>query len=142
MEVIAYKSRFTQYYLCPFCILTAILTMLCFSARIYIWMIVMAILFILCVALSIFWFIQPHELIKLNGDTLEINCRKGIKHVTLTDITSVDFYINKQYPLFKRGSLYLITKNERIRVDNVAKINEVVLRIKELTTIANYTEKQ
>lgn len=142
MEVIAYKSRFTQYYLCPFCILTAILTMLCFSARIYIWMIVMAILFILCVALSIFWFIQPHELIKLNGDTLEINCRKGIKYVPLTDITSVDFYINKQYPLFKRGSLYLITKNERIRVDNVAKINEVVLRIKELTTIANYTEKQ
>lgn len=142
MEVIAYKSRFTQYYLCPFCILTAILTMLCFSARIYIWMIVMAILFILCVALSIFWFIQPHELIKLNGDTLEINCRKGIKYVPLTDITSVDFYTNKQYPLFKRGSLYLITKNERIRVDNVAKINEVVLRIKELTTIANYTEKQ
>lgn len=142
MEVIAYKSRFAQYYLCPFCILTAILTMLCFSARIYIWMIVMAILFILCVALSIFWFIQPHELIKLNGDTLEINCRKGIKYVPLTDITSVDFYTNKQYPLFKRGSLYLITKNERIRVDNVAKINEVVLRIKELTTIANYTEKQ
>ena len=142
MEVIAYKSRFTQYYLCPFCILTAILTMLCFSARIYIWMIVMAILFVLCVALSIFWFIQPHELIKLNGDTLEINCRKGIKYVPLTDITSVDFYTNKQYPLFKRGSLYLITKNERIRVDNVAKINEVVLRIKELTTIANYTEKQ
>lgn len=142
MEVIAYKSRFAQYYLCPFCILTAILTMLCFSARIYIWMIVMAILFILCVALSIFWFIQPHELIKLNGDTLEINCRKGIKYVPLTDITSVDFYTNKQYPLFKRGSLYLITKKERIRVDNVAKINEVVLRIKELTTIANYTEKQ
>ena len=142
MEVIAYKSRFAQYYLCPFCILTAILTMLCFSARIYIWMIVMAILFILCVALSIFWFIQPHELIKLNGDTLEINCRKGIKYVPLTDITSVDFYTNQQYPLFKRGSLYLITKNERIRVDNVAKINEVVLRIKELTTIANYTEKQ
>ena len=142
MEVIAYKSRFTQYYLCPFCILTAILTMLCFSARIYIWMIVMAILFILCVALSIFWFIQPHELIKLNGDTLEINCRKEIKYVPLTDITSVDFYINKQYPLFKRGSLYLITKKERIRVDNVARINEVVLRIKELTTIANYTEKQ
>ena len=142
MEVIAYKSRFTQYYLCPFCILTAILTMLCFSARIYIWMIVMAILFILCVALSIFWFIQPHELIKPNGDTLEINCRKGIKYVPLTDITSVDFYANKQYTLFKRGSLYLITKNERIRVDNVAKINEVVLRIKELTTIANYTEKQ
>lgn len=142
MEVIAYKSRFAQYYLCPFCILTAILTMLCFSARIYIWMIVMAILFILCVALSIFWFIQPHELIKLNGDTLEINCRKGIKYVPLTDITSVDFYTNKQYPLFKRGSLYLITKNERIRVDNVAKINEVVLRIKELTTIANYTVKQ
>lgn len=142
MEVIAYKSRFAQYYLCPFCILTAILTMLCFSARIYIWMIVMTILFILCVALSIFWFIQPHELIKLNGDTLEINCRKGIKYVPLTDITSVDFYTNKQYPLFKRGSLYLITKNERIRVDNVAKINEVVLRIKELTTIANYTEKQ
>ena len=142
MEVIAYKSRFAQYYLCPFCILTAILTMLCFSARIYIWMIVMAILFILCVALSIFWFIQPHELIKLNGDTLEINCRKGIKYVPLTDITSVDFYTNKHYPLFKRGSLYLITKNERIRIDNVAKINEVVLRIKELTTIANYTEKQ
>lgn len=142
MEVIAYKSRFAQYYLCPFCILTAILTMLFFSARIYIWMIVMAILFILCVALSIFWFIQPHELIKLNGDTLEINCRKGIKYVPLTDITSVDFYTNKQYPLFKRGSLYLITKKERIRVDNVAKINEVVLRIKELTTIANYTEKQ
>lgn len=142
MEVIAYKSRFAQYYLCPFCILTAILTMLCFSARIYIWMIVMAILFILCVALSVFWFIQPHELIKLNGDTLEINCRKGIKYVPLTDITSVDFYTNKQYPLFKRGSLYLITKNERIRVDNVAKINEVVLRIKELTTIANYTVKQ
>lgn len=142
MEVIAYKSRFAQYYLCPFCILTAILTMLCFSARIYIWMIVMAILFILCVALSIFWFIQPHELIKLNGDTLEINCRKGIKYVPLTDITSVDFYTNKQYPLFKRGSLYLITKKERIRVDNVAKINEVVLRIKELTTIANYTVKQ
>lgn len=142
MEVIAYKSRFAQYYLCPFCILTAILTMLCFSARIYIWMIVMAILFILCVALSIFWFIQPHELIKLNGDTLEINCRKGIKYVPLTDITSVDFYTNKRYPLFKRGSLYLITKNERIRVDNVAKINEVVLRIKELTTIANYTVKQ
>ena len=102
----------------------------------------MAILFILCVALSIFWFIQPHELIKLNGDTLEINCRKGIKYVPLTDITSVDFYTNKRYPLFKRGSLYLITKNERIRVDNVAKINEVVLRIKELTTIANYTVKQ
>lgn len=142
MEVIAYKSRFAQYYLCPFCILTAILTMLCFSARIYIWMIVMAILFILCVALSIFWFIQPHELIKFNGDTLEINCRKGIKYVPLTDITSVDFYTNKRYPLFKRGSLYLITKNERIRVDNVAKINEVVLRIKELTTIANYTVKQ
>lgn len=142
MEVIAYKSRFTQYYLCPFCILTAILTMLCFSARIYIWMIVMAILFILCVALSIFWFIQPHELIKLNGETLEINCRKGIKYVPLTDITSVDFYTNKQYTLFKRGSLYLITKKERIRVDNVAKINEVVLRIKELTTIANYTVKQ
>lgn len=142
MEVIAYKSRFAQYYLCPFCILTAILTMLCFSARIHIWMIVMAILFILCVALSIFWFIQPHELIKLNGDTLEINSRKGIKYVPLTDITSVDFYTNKQYPLFKRGSLYLITKNERIRVDNVAKINEVVLRIKELTTIANYTVKQ
>lgn len=142
MEVIAYKSRFAQYYLCPFCILTAILTMLCFSARIYIWMIVMAILFILCVALSIFWFIQPHELIKLNGDTLEINCRKGIKYVPLTDITSVDFYTNDHYSLLKRGSLYLTTKDGRIKIHNIEKINNVVLRIKELTTIANYAEKQ
>lgn len=141
MEVIAYKSTFNQFLSVLFCILLPLLAILFFFLKEYLYMAGSILLFVGFLILSILYSRQSNELITLNeNNILDIYYGKETKHIPLTDVLHVDFYIDKSNRLLflHRGSLKILTKHENILVYNVADIQHAVTRLTELITIANH----
>ena len=141
MDVIAYKSKFKQFLSVLFCILLPLLAILFFFLKEYLYMAGSILLFVGFLILSILYSRQSNELITLNENKiLDIYYGKETKHILLTDVLHVDFYIDKSNRLLflHRGSLKILTKHENILVYNVADIQHAVTRLTELITIANH----
>lgn len=141
MEVIAYKSTFNQFLSVLFCILLPLLAILFFFLKEYLYMAGSILLFVGFLILSILYSRQSNELVTLNeNNILDIYYGRETKHIPLTDVLHVDFYIDKSNRLLflHRGSLKILTKHENILVYNVADIQHAVTRLTELITIANH----
>lgn len=140
MEVIAYKSTFNQFIFILFTVLSIILGISSFVFKEYLYMIGMIFVFAVYLILSILTSRQSKELITLNeNNILNIYYGKETKHIPLTDVLHVDFYMDKSSrSIFShRGILKIFTKHEDILVYNVADIQHAVTRLTELITIAN-----
>ncbi len=137
METIAYKSSFNQYVNFFLGGVSAILSILFFVWKIYIWAFAMLALFVFFVIMAIYCLRQPNELIKLNNDTLEIYCKKETKHIPLTDILNVDWRTSDQFASFSFGHLDIVTNKEHIKIYNVSDLHNVAMKISELKAVAN-----
>ena len=137
MKTIAYKRSFNQYVNFFLSGISAILSILFFVWKTYIWAFAMLALFVFFVIMAIYCLRQPDELIKLNNDTLEIYCKKETKLIPLTDILKVNWRTSDQFASFSYGYLDIVTTKEHIKIYNVSDLHNVAMKISELKAVAN-----